>query len=290
MNTCYKSRFPEGENQSLNGNKPKRIVLTCSFFPLKAIGIVALILLITGCQAQRHNIDTITRSDNPHLRFESDPLEQFIEYRGYVVSYDSAHKVPRFTIHLLTPKQITDSAGTWAKRSDRFWIDPRLGDLSATSADYYKSGYDRGHHVPAGDFVYSQRLKDESFALTNVSPQVPELNRGVFAALEQRIRDRVRDCNCEAYIITGTIFLRPGNETIGEGQVGIPSHIFKLVYYPSRRRMYAYRFPNYLGTYSDDIRDYQYTVDELEQLCEEDFFDRLPDDIETKLEKAKRRQ
>lgn len=245
--------------------------------------------LAAGCATQIPAIDSITPIDNSHLRFESDPVNHFVVYRGYVVNYDTAHKVPAFTIHKLTPKQITDSAGTWAERSDRFWVDPRLGDLSATSADYYKSGYDRGHHVPAGDFVYSQGLKDESFAFTNVSPQAPKLNRGVFAALELRIRESVLACNCDAYVVTGTIFLKTKDETIGDGHVGVPTHIFKLAYFPSKGRMYAYRFPNYLEAYSDVIRDYQCTVDELEQLCEEDFFDRLPDEMEITLERSKRR-
>jgi len=38
--------------------------------------------------------------------------------------------------------------------------------------DYFRSGYDRGHMVPAADAKLSQDAMDETFLLSNIAPQV----------------------------------------------------------------------------------------------------------------------
>jgi endonuclease G, mitochondrial len=38
--------------------------------------------------------------------------------------------------------------------------------------DYFKSGYDRGHQVPAADAKISQQAMNETFYLTNICPQI----------------------------------------------------------------------------------------------------------------------
>ncbi|MBL4708433.1 MAG: DNA/RNA non-specific endonuclease [Flavobacteriales bacterium] len=151
---------------------------------------------------------------NPHLRYESDSLSAFVLYEGYVVNFNKNRRVPNYTIHRLFPEQLKDSNGVRAKRSNNFKIDPRIKSHSAIRADYYQSGYDRGHYVPAGDFVYSQHLKDETFIYTNVSPQLKELNRYGWKYLEAAIRKKVKRCNCEAYVITGTL-LKEDSKNIG---------------------------------------------------------------------------
>lgn len=251
-----------------------------------------LLPLLLWAMASCVHTGKLTRSvnerENPHLRFESDPLDGFVVYRGFVSRYDTAHKVPAYTIHRLTPHQITDSVGHRADRSKSdFWVDERLDEWSATKADYYKSGYDRGHHAPAGDFVYSQQLKDESFVFTNVSPQTPDLNRKVLAQLENKIRKAVDQCNCNAYVITGTDFDHGSDKHTGPGAVGIPTYIYKLIFLPDRNRMYAFWFPNVHAKYLDNPRAYQVRVNQVEAVTGIDFFERLPDAAEEKLERKK---
>ena len=222
---------------------------------------------------------------NPHLRFEGDDDEGLILYKGFVVKYDSVHKVPSFVIHRLSPQQLSDSAGIEAKRKNRFWVDEkRLAGISATSKDYRKSGFDRGHHAPAGDFVFSQAANDESFVYTNISPQNPKLNRGALSRIESGIREKVRDCNCTAYIITGTYFENLRTETIGEHGVGVPKYIYKLAFFPDKGRMYAFLLDNTKTEFNDDLFRYQRSVDAIELLTEEDFFDQIEEAQQNKLE------
>lgn len=258
----------------------------CMLFMLVFLTVSTALVTLATCSHRENILQAIPAPANPHLLFESNPISRFITYPGYVVMYDTARKIPAYTIHRLTYDQITDSAGVRAVRTNSFQPDPRLASQCATDSDYYQSGYDRGHHVPAGDFVRSQALKNQSFMYTNVSPQNPKLNRGVFARLEQQVREGVLACSCDAYIVTGTLC----NKTqpfVGD-QVAVPAKLYKLVYFPSEKRMYAFCFPNDQPTYSGDFNVYQCTVDDIESFVRQDFFDRLPDEVEGKMERSKR--
>ncbi|GAB5526507.1 MAG: hypothetical protein Roseis2KO_43790 [Roseivirga sp.] len=225
-------------------------------------------------------------SSNPHLRFENDATEKLIIYDGFVVKYDTANRVPGYVMHRITPRQLSDSAGFKAKRSNRFWVDQlNLDSYSATSGDYRKSGYDRGHHAPAGDFVYSQSLKDESFVYSNISPQNPKLNRGALVKVENRIRERVADCSCVAYVITGTHFEPSKAKSIGTNQVGVPTYIYKIAFYPQLGQMFGLVLDNTAAEYAKDLFHFQKSIDAIELLTGEDFFEKLDDNIESKLEK-----
>ena len=46
------------------------------------------------------------------------------------------------------------------------------GMFRAKLQDYFRSGYDRGHMVPAADAKSSQDAMDETFLLSNIAPQV----------------------------------------------------------------------------------------------------------------------
>lgn len=54
---------------------------------------------------------------------------------------------------------------------------------------YYKSGYDRGHLVPAEDFAYDKNLMTATFKYHNCLPQTPNLNRGKWKIVENRVRE-----------------------------------------------------------------------------------------------------
>ena len=66
-----------------------------------------------------------------------------------------------------------------AKRTNAFKKDPHIVGSSASAVDYRKSGYDRGHLAPAGDMKWDVQAMKESFYYSNISPQLPQLNRGV---------------------------------------------------------------------------------------------------------------
>ena len=221
-----------------------------------------------------------------HLAFESNKSDSILYYQGYTVIFIYKYNLPRFVFEFLTVDQLTlDSTRTTAKRSSSFYPTTLPnGKLSATNRDYLKSGYDRGHMVPAGDFVWNKELKDETFFYTNINPQTPALNRGIWANLENRIRDNVIKHSENAYVVTGAIFNPACLDRIGPDSLCVPVSYFKIVYFEKRKTMFAFLFSNTLDRFEGDIKDFQVSVDFIEQITGEDFFDLLDDQIENKME------
>lgn len=66
------------------------------------------------------------------------------------------------------------------RRRDRFKSDPEVKIHPVRPKDYAKSGYDKGHLAPAADMTYSLASMRNSFLMTNISPQIPGCNRGIW--------------------------------------------------------------------------------------------------------------
>ena len=156
---------------------------------------------------------------------------------GYVLEHSSTDKIPLWVAEFVERAQLTGSR----PRRNRFAPDPLLQPgKRAELADYRGSGYDRGHQAPAGNQTTDQRLKDETFFLSNMAPQEAALNQQIWAALEDMTRDWA-DAAGSAFIVTGGFFYDPEEEdpntadgvvdyfTIGTGAVAVPTHFYKIV-------------------------------------------------------------
>lgn len=107
-------------------------------------------------------------------------------------------------------------------RTDDFRADKRIAD-SPTPADYTNTGYDRGHMVPAANADDPNEMSD-TFLMTNMTPQLPSVNRVAWRLLE----DQVRDLPFK-WVVTGAHY-SPTAKTIGKTQVPVPDFLFKVVY------------------------------------------------------------
>lgn len=156
---------------------------------------------------------------------------------GYVLEHSSTDKIPLWVAEFVDKAQLTGNL----PRHDAFAPDPLLAaGKRAELADYRRSGFDRGHQAPAGDQTRDRQLKDETFFLSNMAPQQPQLNQQIWKELEDQVRDWAIAAG-SAYIITGGFFYDPAEEdpntadglidysTIGHGAVAVPTHFYKIV-------------------------------------------------------------
>jgi endonuclease G len=67
-----------------------------------------------------------------------------------------------------------------------------LSAYKVRPTDYTGSGYDRGHIAPSADRTRNETDNSSTFEMTNMMPQVPELNRGVWGDLEEYCRELVQ--------------------------------------------------------------------------------------------------
>ncbi|XP_062310644.1 endonuclease G, mitochondrial [Osmerus eperlanus] len=154
---------------------------------------------------------------------------------SYVTSYDPRNRTAAWVIEHLTPQTLT---GT----SDRKFCDFKEDDSvhmyhRSTNADYKGSGFDRGHLAAAGNHKWNQKAMDDTFYLSNVSPQHPQMNQKGWNKLEQYSRSLTKQY-LNVFVCTGPLYL-PRQEAdgkmyvryqvIGRNHVSVPTHFFKVL-------------------------------------------------------------
>ena len=110
--------------------------------------------------------------------------EQVVRHLGYTLCYDEKFEQAKWVAYRLTLAMCNSSD---EERTDNFREDPAIKTGSAIPDDYKKTGYDRGHLCPAGDMGWSKQTMKESFLMSNMSPQLPKFNRGIWKNLETNV-------------------------------------------------------------------------------------------------------
>lgn len=110
-----------------------------------------------------------------------------------------------------------------------FRTDPRLGPDAVRSSDYSRSGYHRGHMVPAADRSSSLAAMRETFIMTNVCPQLPALNTGAWLKMENYERVCALRLG-RVHIRVAPIFTHEDTSRIANGRVAVPHGYIKVIY------------------------------------------------------------
>jgi len=200
--------------------------------------LLAVILMAFACIASANDIDAKCKQ---HVIYgapvKTEGNNQYLCRIGYAVNYNYATKVPFYAVEHITISNLTKNAG----RKDDFREDPEIPvQHRATLADYTGMGFDRGHVAPAADMTFDAKAMSESFFLTNMMPQVPGNNRGIWKYLEENTRYWAQ-VKGEVYVITGALFEGAPKMM---NKVAVPSHVYKIVIDPKTGKQIAYLFPN----------------------------------------------
>jgi endonuclease G len=214
---------------------------------------------------------------NPEIPFIR-PDDQIVRHLGYTLCYNEKHEQASWVAYDLTRNE---AAGGY-ERTNKFIVDPSVSTGSATAADYANSGYDRGHLAPAGDMGWSATAMAESFYYSNMSPQVPGFNRGIWKKLEEQVRTWATT-DSVLYVVTGPV-LTEGLPTIGPNMVSVPKYYYKVLldYHKPGFKAIGFVLPNIAS--SQPLSDFAVSVDSVERLTGIDFFPALPDGAEDLLE------
>ena len=205
---------------------------------------------------------------------------QYICHTNYAVHYRYDTKTAEFVVERLDKADMTGPA----KRKNNFGPDPKVDDAKeAQLSDYAGNPYDRGHLSPAADNRADDNQMSESFYLTNMVPQDPGHNRGIWRILEIAVRNTAM--TNDIYVVSGTIY-DPGFKTIGAGKVGVPSRIWKIVYNATNGETIAFLFPN-AKLSTKDLPKYAVTVDEVEKATGINVFPKLDEQAEVRFDPAK---
>ncbi|MEI7661926.1 MAG: DNA/RNA non-specific endonuclease [Bacteroidota bacterium] len=204
--------------------------------------------------------------------------DQVITHKGYTLSFNPVYHIANWVAYELTKWETVPSV----KRNNHFVPDPLMPPGSLSNADYQGSGYDRGHLAPAADMCYSRQTMQESFYLSNISPQEPGFNRGIWARLETLVRQWA----CEdgaVYVVTGTVLSR-GLPTIGRDRIAVPRYFYKVILDYSGPGIKGIGFIIANEGSQQPLQHYAVTIDSVEKVTGTDFFYQLPDDQQRMVE------
>ncbi|MGP1588140.1 MAG: DNA/RNA non-specific endonuclease [Treponemataceae bacterium] len=218
------------------------------------------------------------QGESPELPICSDcsfgKTHEIIKHDNYTLCYCEKFEQAEWVAYELTREDLEKNAS----RKNNFRSDPLVSTGSASPEDYYKSGYDRGHLAPAADMSFSQQAMDDSFFMSNMSPQHSDLNRKIWAVIEKEGREWAEKYG-SVYIVTGPVLNKENFAAIGENKVAVPEFFYKIfVSWSNEDNKYvyiSYLVPNSFN--SQNPKDYTTSVTELENLTGIDFYPLLND-------------
>ena len=212
------------------------------------------------------------------------PGEEVVEHAGHMLVYSEKHEQPKWTAHIASPELITGNLA----RIDSFLPDPDVKTGTAVTADYWNSGFDRGHLVPSADMRWNLEALEGTYLYSNVSPQRPDLNRGRWAELEDWTRRYVYYSKRRLFVATGPV-LRDGLPTMQNpghrNEVSIPEQFWKVIADLDGNEPKAIAFVMSNAKQELPVISHAVPVDSVEKLTGIDFFPALDDAVEQQIER-----
>ena len=205
---------------------------------------------------------------------------QVVKHNNFILSYVEKYEGAEWVCYELTYPELKNNVD---RKTGNFIYDPSVSTGSAYHEDYTNSGYDRGHLAPAGDMNFDLDAMLESFYMSNVIPQTPELNRKTWKYLEDDIREYVARHKTPLYIITGEIIMDSTKYIGYETKIAVPTYCYKIVYDDINNKVTAFLMPN-IKNINRDYFKYVVSIDNIEEYLNVNFFSNIPKDREIKLE------
>jgi endonuclease G len=174
--------------------------------------------------------DRIIFAGMPRAKADAGPETAFtiLKNRAYIVGYSESRKDPLWVtyrvFHNPTPFLLDRPSG-------RFLTDTRTA-ARVKDADFSRTGYDRGHMAPNSAIArcYGPEAQLETFLLSNICPQAPNLNEKVWERLEAQER-QYADRFEEVWVTDGPIFgdVNGGATDRLAAGVAVPTAFYKIL-------------------------------------------------------------
>lgn len=234
--------------------------------------LAACLLAFSITAAAKSPCDSFVPYGYPVVTFNSQALCR----TSYLQVHNNETKTGGVAYEYLTPTTI----GTGNEpRTNNFRPDVEVPRESRSlPKDYEGTGFDKGHLAPAGDMREDGQSMSQSFFMSNMAPQYPNHNRGIWRGLEVLLRNYVVKQDRNLFVITGTAFVHEpiclpsasskDRNTIsckpGDGHVRIPDAYYKVIIDMDKRDAIAFFIPNQPSGFKKLI-EYRVSICDLEK-------------------------
>jgi len=264
-------------NHSQSGKGHSAMVLRVALFSALIAGLLLLLYLMKEKMFQKPS------ETEPELAYmlPTGGDGELVFYPSHALSYAEKHEQPEWVVYALRADKLSQSK---AVIEENFRPDPAIPTQSAALADYQGTAYKAGQLLPAADRAYSPALMGETFLMSNVSPQAPGLDAGVWRELEELVREWAMEAG-KLYVATGPVLAMQPKGEIGANKVSVPAAYYKVVLdlEPPGLRALGFILPNTV-TY-EPLPKFAASVDEVERITGLDFFTNfMPEEVEAEVE------
>lgn len=218
---------------------------------------------------------------------------------AYLVGWSDVRVAPLWVVYRLDAKKDQYRL----KRPEGFEPDWR-SVLPLTPSTYTGTGYDRGHMAPnhAIASIYGKEAQQQTFLMTNIAPQRPNLNRKLWQRLEAAEMDVLLPQAGTMWVIDGPIYGAQAQYlSTCQGWVvslmslrmpvcvAVPQSFYKILVVPGQQgrptRVLAFIFPQEVRG-DEPLDRYLVSVDDIERQTGLNFFPKLPEAQQKVLESS----
>lgn len=212
--------------------------------------------------------------------------------RNYTMLYDTTKYIAYWVAYPLSSANVATGG-----RTDAWAYDPKIPEayqINVTKRSYPDKNdplgtFDRGHQLPSADRSALSIENVQTFYVSNQTPQVSNLNQGLWGSLENRVRTIAGTVDT-MYVVTGA-YLGAGYKTTPDNsspakQIPVPTNYYKVLlsYKKSTSGTVTYKaigfwFENRAYLKPDNVLSskYAYSVTKIEEKTGLTFFPNLPD-------------
>ena len=170
--------------------------------------------------------------------FSEDPEHFFVSHytdeywgkqRNYSLFWDMERQIPLWVAYPLNERLVGRGSRSGAWQYDKFMSAKKQPNLRRTYQAGSVEGYIRGHLCPSSDRM-RPGMNEQTFYFTNMAPQDPYLNGGLWAWLEEHVQQLALSAQ-GAWVVTGCIDTDASNwvTDVSGRPIAVPEGFFKAV-------------------------------------------------------------
>ena len=169
-------------------------------------------------------------SEDPEHFFVSHYTEEYWgKQRNYSLFWDVGRQIPLWVAYPLNERLVGRGSRSGAWQYDKFMATGKQPNLRRTYQAGSVEGYIRGHLCPSSDRM-RPGMNEQTFFFTNMAPQDPYLNGGLWAWLEEHVQGLALSAR-GAWVVTGCIDTDASNwvTDVSGRPIAVPEGFFKAV-------------------------------------------------------------
>ena len=239
-------------------------------------GVLFEYWFLTSIWPNRHRsyswIYTLRNHRKPGQPIKTD---QVLDRQGYSAGYSYQYTSPLWVSYIVSSSSARIDVG----RHGSFYADSDIPEKYRVQPEQHlNTGYDKGHLAPSATVDFSPEANRGTFALSNIGPQDPKLNRQAWERLESLERKWIKNKG-KLYVITGPIYSSQPEEV---NDLPIPSKFYKVIYSYKANKAIGFIMPN-KEVLDKNLWRYSMPVKEIEEKTDLTFFNTFSEKKQKKL-------